>query len=250
MATTEAPARPSAAGPAPRTVLLVGGAILLVIVLLAIVAAVIYGPARRADRVVTGPLADRRAATLDLVSGATAVTVRGAELGDRLYRVSTPDDARVVPAVAEVRERVQVQLADAPGAGPSSVVIELNRGVRWEVRLTAGTTSATVDLRDTAVSGVAFIGGVNSIDLTLPRPAGTVAVRMAGGATNFAIHAPDGVPVRVGFGSGAGSATVDGQRRNGLSAGTVLTPEEWDAAGDRYDVDNTAGVSTLTVDRA
>jgi hypothetical protein len=57
------------------------------------------------------------------------------------------------------------------------------------------------------------------------------------------------VPVRVRVGGGAGSATVDGARHNGLSAGTVLTSDGWDAASDRYDVDATAGVSALIVDR-
>jgi hypothetical protein len=241
-------------------VLLVGGAILLTVAMFAVIAGLFYHhKAERADHVVTAPLAARRAATLDLVSGATSVTVRGVPLGDELYRVATPEHGRVVPAVTEVHDIVQVQLVNAGGDGPSTVVIELNRSVRWDLRFTAGATSTTVDLRDASVASVAFVGGVSSIDLTLPdltlpdltlpRPAGTVPVRMSGGAGQFAIHAPSGAPVRVRFGAGAGSATVDGGRQNGLSAGTVITPEGWDAASDRYDVDNIAGVSTLTVDR-
>jgi hypothetical protein len=257
MTTTEVPVRPApdpgTSGPPPRTVLLVGGSILLAIAMVAVIAGVVYGRAEpgvnRADHVVSGPLGAHRSATLDLVSGATSVTVRGVPLGDELYRVTTPDNARVVPAVAEVHDIVQVQLANAVGAGPSTVVIELNRGVRWDLRFTAGATSTTVDVRDTAVASVAFIGGVSSIDLTVPRPTGTVPVRMSGGASQFAIHGPSGVPVRVRVGGGAGSATVDGVRHSGLSAGVVLTPDGWDTAIDRYDVDATAGVSTLTVDR-
>src|SRR6185295_11244134 len=114
MATTEAPARPAAdsgpSGPPPRTVLLVGGAILLAIAMLAVIAGLFYHrTAERADHVVTAPLGAHRVATLDLVSGATSVTVRGVALGDELYRVATPGDARVVPAVTEVRDTVQVQ---------------------------------------------------------------------------------------------------------------------------------------------
>ncbi|MFC7760502.1 hypothetical protein ACFQY4_22570 [Catellatospora bangladeshensis] len=43
--------------------------------------------------------------------------------------------------------------------------------------------------------------------------------------------------------------TVDGVRRSGIAGGTVFTPPGWADAADRYDVDATAGVSTLTVDR-
>lgn len=251
MTATEAPVRPpdrGPSGPPPRTVLLVGGVILLAIALLAVIAGAFYSRVGRADHVVTGPLDGRRAATLDLVSGATSVMVRAVPLVD-LYRITTPDNARIVPAVTDANGMVQVQLASAAGAGPSTVVIELNRGVRWDLRFTAGATSTTVDLRDSAVASVAFVGGVSGIDLTLPRPAGTVPVRMSGGAGQFAIHGPSGVPVRVRVGGGAGSATVDGARHNGLSAGTVLTSDGWDAASDRYDVDATAGVSALIVDR-
>src|SRR5581483_2696208 len=133
--------------------------------------------------------------------------------------------------VAEAHDIVQVQLVNAVGAGPSTVVIDLNRAVRWDLRFTAGSTATTVDLRDAAVSSIAFIGGVSSIDLTLPRPAGTVPVRMAGGASQFAIHAASGVPVRVEVGGGAGTAIIDGVRTSGISAGTVLAPGGWDTAG-------------------
>ena len=50
-------------------------------------------------------------------------------------------------------------------------------------------------------------------------------------------------------GGGAGSVTIDGVAHNGLSSGTTFASDGWNTASDRYDIDNTAGVSTLTVDR-
>ena len=69
---------------------------------------------------------------------------------------------------------------------------------------------------------------------------------MAGGATEFTLHVPTGVATGVRVGGGAASADVDGVRRTGLAGGTVLSTA---TATDRYDVDATAGVSTLVLDR-
>ena len=69
---------------------------------------------------------------------------------------------------------------------------------------------------------------------------------MAGGATEFTVHVPAGVATGVRVGGGAASVEVDGVRRTGLPGGTVVTTA---SAPDRYDVDATAGVSTLVLDR-
>lgn len=257
-----APADPSTAprgGPPPRTVLLIGGVVLLAIVILAVVAAVVFkathrgvrydGRGRPVDHVVSGPLDGRREATFDLRSGAISVTVRGLDLGDRLYRIETPDNANIVPAVSDSGGNVGLQLNNVDGTGPSAVVVQLNRAVRWQLRFTAGATTDAVDLKDMNISGVIFIGGVTNIDLTLPRPHGTLPVQMGGGASRFGVHAPAGVPVRVRAGGGAGGVSVDDTTRSGVAAGTVITPDGWDSATDRYDIDNTAGVSAVTVDR-
>jgi hypothetical protein len=242
-------------GPSTRTVLLIGAAILVAILILAMIAAiasrVLLRPdgTTRADHVVTAPVDGRQEATFDLVSGATSVTVRGADLGDRLFRAETPAESRQAPTATVSGDRVQLHLRDVGGDGPSAVEVQLNRSVRWQVRFTAGATTSLVDLRDVSVTGVEFISGMSSIELRLPKPSGTVPVRMSGGAGRFAIQAPAGVPVRVRAGGGAGQVTVDGVPRSGLSGGTVITPEGWDSATARYDVDNSAGVATLTVDR-
>jgi hypothetical protein len=43
--------------------------------------------------------------------------------------------------------------------------------------------------------------------------------------------------------------TVDGQSLTGVAGGTVVTPPGWATATARFDVDATAGVSSLTVSR-
>jgi hypothetical protein len=55
--------------------------------------------------------------------------------------------------------------------------------------------------------------------------------------------------VRVAAGGGAGAVTVDGDKHSGVAGGTRWTPAGWESSVDRYDVDATAGVSAVTVER-
>ena len=187
------------------------------------------------------------AATVDLVSGATTVTVRSADLGgtDRL-QASTPDGSGVAPALDTDGDTVSVHLVSTGEPGPAAVTVLLDRRVRWRVRMSGGATSELLDLRSALLSGVDLAAGATTIDLVLPVPDRAVPVRMAGGASEFTLQVPRGVATALRIGGGAGSTDVDGVRRTGLAAGTVLS-----TASDphRYDVDATAGVSTLTLER-
>jgi hypothetical protein len=129
------------------------------------------------------------------------------------------------------------------------VEVRLDSDVRWRIRFTAGAVEDLVDLGGGKVAGVELAGGVTRAELTLPKPSGTVPVRLTGGAGQLILHVPRDVPTRVGVASGAGTVVVDGTTRGGVGAGTVITPPGWDQAGDRYDVQAVAGVSVLTVDR-
>jgi hypothetical protein len=187
------------------------------------------------------------AATVDLVSGATTVTVRAADLGgaDRL-RALTPDGAGVAPVLDTDGDTVRVHLVRTGEPGSAEVTVLLDRRVRWQVRMSGGATSELLDLRSARLSGVDLAAGAARIELVLPVPDRAVPITMAGGATEFTLHVPRGVAAAVRIGGGAASTDVDGVRRTGLAAGTVLATA---AATNRYDVDATAGVSTLMLMR-
>jgi hypothetical protein len=184
--------------------------------------------------------------TVDLVSGATTVSVRTADLGADRLRATTPDGAGVAPALDVDGDTVTVHLVSSGLSGPAAVTVLLDPRVRWQVRLSGGAVSQRLDLRGARLSGVDLAAGATRIELSLPVPDRTVPVRLAGGATEFTLHVPAGVATGVRVGGGAASTDVDGVRRTGLAGGTVLTTA---TATDRYDVDATAGVSTLVLDR-
>jgi hypothetical protein len=243
---------------------LIGGALVVLVVLASVTFARFIDPPTRdagatdgrpaappgPERTVSAPLGDTRAAEFQLAAGVTAVVVRAADLGGDLYRASTPDGSGFVPRVARDGDVVKLRLANVLDNGTSdTVTMELNQRVKWRITLVGGSESASVDLRSAAVAGVDFIGGVARIELWLPKPQGEVAVRMLGGAQDFVVRTPMGVPVRVVLTRGAASVTVDGVKRTGVVAGTRLVPTGWETARDRYTVDAVAGLATLTVSR-
>jgi hypothetical protein len=73
---------------------------------------------------------------------------------------------------------------------------------------------------------------------------------MTGGAGQLLVRLTGNAPARVAATGGAGAVTIDGQRRTGIPGGWMWTPDTWATATDRYDINASAGVSTLTVTRS
>lgn len=198
-------------------------------------------------------LADGRTqATLDVLSGTTTLTIGVAHFGPggSLLRVTTPpgDQAaglRVTDAngTAGPGENAQVELS--PNA--SAVTVTLNADVSWQLNLGGGTTQTVADLRGGHVSGIAFTAGSSSISLALPRPSGSVTVRLAGGASEFLLSLPLGVPARVTAGGGAGDVSLLGQDHTGVSGGSAFTTPGWTLGVTGYDIDATSGASHIAV---
>jgi hypothetical protein len=201
-----------------------------------------------AAHLAAGAVNGRTDAAFDLLSGATSVTVQATDTGADLYRISTPVGSHQLPQAVDSGGRVELQLVEAGGgSGVSHVDVQLNRNVRWAVRLAGGAAEDLVDLSTGQVSEVDIVAGVTHIELSLPAPHGTVPVRLAGGATDFSVRIPAGAARRATIGGGAGSVMFNGAAHSGVSAGQVYGTPGWDAATDRYDLQLSSGVSVLTV---
>lgn len=204
---------------------------------------------RDRDHVVTGDRGALQEATFAMIKGADVVRVRAADLGGALYRISTPDDSKAAPSVHVDDGTVFAGLVGTDLPGPAIVTAELSSAVRWRIRLQGGATEQHVDLTGAKVAAVELTAGTNRAEVTLPPAAGTTRVTMSGGAGTLLVHLTGDAPVRVRAGGGAGAVTVDGVTRSGVANGTVVASAGWATATDRFDVDATAGVAVLTVDR-
>jgi hypothetical protein len=197
-------------------------------------------------------------AELKVTSGTAILDVSTGKLGGTLLRVSTPDGAPVRPVLSDQGLIVLSLVGAAPGGpGPAgrrpdsgyAVKVVLNSAVTWSLDLAGGTQLTTVDLRGGKVAGIAVMAGSDTLDMKLPRPAGTLPLLLAGGVSQFLLSLPAGVPAQVTVGGGASSVSLDGQHLTGIAGGTVVTSPGWAAATARYDVDATSGFSQLAVSR-
>ena len=194
---------------------------------------------------ISGARGTLTAARLDLVSGTDSATVTSADLGDALFQAVTPADARQVPQASVSGGAVTVSLKDVPGAGPAQVDVILNSRVDWAISFDAGASAERVDLTGAHLKSLVFAAGSSSISAALPAPSGDVTVLMQGGASKFDVQTPASVPYQISFGSGAGSATVEGVVHSGIAAGTVITSPSWGTAVNRYTITQSAGVSAF-----
>ncbi len=192
-------------------------------------------------------------AELKVASGTAILDISAGRLGGTLLRVSTPDGAPVRPVLSD-SGLVVLSLAGAapgpPGQAPGyAVKVVLNAAVTWSLDLAGGTQLTRVDLRGGAVAGIAVMAGSDTVDMTLPRPAGTLPLLLAGGVSQFLLSLPAGVPAQVTVGGGASSVSLDGQHLTGIAGGTVVTSPGWAGATSRYDIEATSGFSRLAVSR-
>ena len=179
---------------------------------------------------------DRSVATLELVGDATDITVRTADLGDDLYRVNQPARA------ARDGDRIRVDVADG-----GRVELLLAQRVSWDLGVRGSAGTKRIDLAAGRFRAVDLSGGTGHVDLTLPPPDGTLTVRLTDGVNRFDVHTTGGAPVRVRVGSGAGNVVLPDQAHAGVAAGALFTPDRWNDATDRIDLDAAAGMSRLTV---
>jgi hypothetical protein len=204
-------------------------------------------------------------AALKVTAGTPFLDISTGRLGGTLLRVSTPDGAPVRPVLSG-SQLIVLSLAGASGPGGSAgsggddasasprgsgyvVKVVLNSAVTWALDLASGTQRTVVDLRGGKVAGLAVTAGSAALDVSLPRPSGTMPFLLAGGVSQFRLSLPGGVPVQVTVGGGASSVSVDDQKLTGIAGGTVLTPPGWATATSRFDIDATSGFSRLTVSR-
>jgi hypothetical protein len=126
--------------------------------------------------------------------------------------------------------------------------VTLNPAIPWQIEFHGGLSRLDADLSVLELGSFEVTGGASGIVVTLPRPSGTVSVRVSGGASDVSIHRPEGVAARIRVGRGVSKLAFDEQRFGAIGRETRLQTIDYDGAADRYDLEVTGGASKLSID--
>ena len=126
--------------------------------------------------------------------------------------------------------------------------VTLNPAIPWQIEFHGGLSRLDADLSVLELGSFEVTGGASGVAVTLPRPSGTVSVRVSGGASDVSIHRPEGVAARIRVGRGVSKLAFDEQRFGAIGGETRLQTIDYDGAADRYDLEVTGGASKLSID--
>jgi hypothetical protein len=194
------------------------------------------------------PLGSLRSGRLIFASGASRLTVHAEPSMAELFRASfegrTPhvgmEDGTVT--IRYPRFDWRYYLRERPAE------VALNASTPWDIEIRDGASRLTTDLRRLKLRSLEVRGGASRVEVTLPPPSGTVPIRFLGGASNVAIHRPEGVAAHVSIGGGSTNLAFDEQRFGAVGGEVSLRSPDYEVASDRYDITITGGASGLTID--
>ena len=136
---------------------------------------------------------------------------------------------------------------DGQGA---SATFALTPRLPWALELRGGLSAFRADLRTLDLRSLQVLGGASDVSVSLPRPSGTVLVRLVGGASDVLFRRPAGAEARLRVTGGAASLTFDAQRLGAVGGTVRLETPGWATATDRYDFEITGGAAGLEVTTA
>jgi hypothetical protein len=207
-------------------------------------------PVDRADDHFAAPLGSLTSGRLRFPSGAHRVVIRADLHLGGLYRARFGDRKPVVGVRGGV---VTIRYPRIPACdwlnfrSEPPAEVELNARIRWGVEVRGGASRLVADLRELSLGSLSLDGGASRLEVVLPAPSGTVAVVILGGASNVAIHRPNGVAARLRVGGGATNLEFD-DRHIGAAGGELdLRDREYDGAFDRYEIAVTGGANNVSI---
>jgi hypothetical protein len=200
----------------------------------------------------SAPLDQAEHQRLQLGLAGSEVTVQGQDMPE-LYRAHVryvaghPPDVRMENGTVSLRDRGGFSLFGVRGANQGQV--SLNQTIPWDIEIEGGASKQTLDLASLQLSSLQVSGGAEQASITLPKPKGTVAVHISGGASTITVHRPSGVAAHVDMSGGASNLTVDGDHRSVLSGDVNWSSSDYGAASDRYDFQISGGATNVSIDQ-
>lgn len=196
----------------------------------------------------TVPLGSITHGRLQFTRGAANVTLRvDSSMGD-LYRArfdGPPPEVHAQDGAVTIRYPRTFHPFDWR---KRAAEVTLNPAIPWQIEFHGGLSRLDADLSVLELGSFEVTGGASWVAVTLPRPSGTVSVRVSGGASDVSIHRPEGVAARIRVGRGVSKLAFDEQGFGAIGGETRLQTNDYGGATDRYDVEVTGGASKLSLD--
>jgi DNA-binding MarR family transcriptional regulator len=202
-------------------------------------------PAPDAGGELSTPLGDATAGRLEITGNAANLRIRSDAGAALLYEASFE---RRAPRIRARGGTVTLAYPGIFALGAGRGTISLNGSIPWAVELRGGAANVDADLSGVNLAGFSLTGGSSRVDCRLPRPAGTVALRIRGGASRVAFRRPAEIPVRVRVAGGLSKLRVDARQYRAMGGPAVLDSPGYEDASDRYELGVDGGASHITVD--
>ncbi|MDQ6601807.1 MAG: MarR family transcriptional regulator [Chloroflexota bacterium] len=184
---------------------------------------------------------------LVFASGASRLTLRADADMAVLYRARFQGAVPKVQAeggTVTIRYPRRLRLLDRR---EQTAEIALTTAVPWEIEIRGGASEVVAVLGDLDLAGLAIRGGASTLRVELPEPAGTVPVRIAGGASEVVVRRPAGVAARVHLTGWASHLVFDDQSYDAMGRDVRLQSPGYDAAPRRYDIEVSGSASAVTL---
>lgn len=197
----------------------------------------------------SAPLGSLTSGNLRIESGATNVTISAEESPDlirarfkRPYPTVEVWNGTVTINYRHDRLKDWLSFRTQPAAD-----LVLNSTVPWSISTRGGVSDLRADLSRLQLRSFETGGGVSGFEIVLPKPSGTVPIRIGGGASKVTIRRPSGVPVRLATGGGVSGLAFDEQRLGAIGGRYQSESPDHAAAADRYEITIDGGVSQISV---
>lgn len=197
------------------------------------------------------PLGSAKSGRLSFPSGTSWVTVRADPSMADLYHARFAGQA---PRVGAKDGTVTIRYPRTPlfdwlyylRQRPAEVA--LNVQIPWDIEIRNGVSRLTADLHGLELRSFVVSGGASRVEVTLPTPSVIVPVRVLGGASNVAIHRPEGVVAQLRVGGGSTNLAFGARRFGAVGGEMSLQSPDYESASDRYDITITGGASNVIID--
>jgi len=193
------------------------------------------------------PLGPQAAARVIMETSASRLAFAGVAPPGDLIRATFDGpipDIRTTGGVVTIRYRRSARAAFQS----RKTRIALAAGIPWTIELRGGLTDLDGSLAGVTLSRLDVEDGANHVNLDLPDPAGTVALRVSGVASSVRLRRPPSAPVGLRVAGGISHLRLDGRHEQQVGGQQRFMSAGYARSADRYEIEILGGASEVRID--